>query len=64
MYENLCGNCVGGVELTFDFFFITLQNFQNCSTMMNCHRNVDSIVSTLRLGIVFELFELFEDSNS
>jgi hypothetical protein len=30
MYENLCGNCVGGVELTFhkralDFFFIPLQ---------------------------------------
>jgi hypothetical protein len=27
MYENLCGNCVGGIELTFhkrafDFFFV------------------------------------------
>jgi hypothetical protein len=33
MYENLCGNCVGGVE------------FQNCAPM-NCQRNVNSILPT------------------
>jgi hypothetical protein len=29
MYENLCGNCVGGVvvELTFDFFFYNIAEF-------------------------------------
>jgi hypothetical protein len=24
MYENLCGNCVGGVELTFVWHFISV----------------------------------------
>jgi hypothetical protein len=31
MYENLCGNCVSGIELT----------FQNCATM-NCQRHFES----------------------
>jgi hypothetical protein len=57
MYEHLCGNYVGGVELTFVshfisvhlFFFYTIAHlfdkFQNCATM-NCQRNVNCILPT------------------
>jgi hypothetical protein len=50
MYENLCGNCVDEVELSFVWHFISIithwfDSFQNCATM-NCQRNINSILPT------------------
>jgi hypothetical protein len=42
MYENLCGNCVNGIELT---LHINLTIFK-IARLLNCQKNVNSIPPT------------------